>query len=144
MYYTKIIQRRKIHSLDIFPTVSYCANLLNAHTYNSVQSIQMEWRDVIKFCIIRTEMSYISEAGINMTGTDSALQQRKLDLPYQEDATKISWNYVSLQFCPMTSPLRTILDCGNHSLILTIVCRASFPFWHYRDNHTVFLVKIYS
>lgn len=35
-------------------------------------------------------MSYISEAGINMTGTDSALQQRKLDLPYQEDATKIS------------------------------------------------------
>lgn len=35
-------------------------------------------------------MSYISVAGVNMTESDSALQERKLDLSYQEDATKIS------------------------------------------------------
>lgn len=35
-------------------------------------------------------MSSISVSGVNMTETDSALQERKLDLSYQEDATKIS------------------------------------------------------
>lgn len=35
-------------------------------------------------------MPYISVAGVNMTETESALQERKLDLSYQEDATKIS------------------------------------------------------
>lgn len=35
-------------------------------------------------------MSYISGAGVNMTETDSALQEGKLDLSYQEDATKTS------------------------------------------------------
>lgn len=35
-------------------------------------------------------MPYISVAGVNMTETESPLQERKLDLSYQEDATKIS------------------------------------------------------
>jgi len=35
-------------------------------------------------------MSCISVAEVNMTETDNALQERKLDLSYQEDATKIS------------------------------------------------------
>lgn len=35
-------------------------------------------------------MSYIMMAGVNTTETDSAFQERKLDLSYQEDATKIS------------------------------------------------------
>lgn len=40
-------------------------------------------------------MSYISVAGVNNAETDSALQKRKLDLSYQEDATKIALNHPS-------------------------------------------------
>lgn len=89
-------------------------------------------------------MSYISVAGVNNAETDSALQKRKLDLSYQEDATKIALNHPSLQFCPVTSPMHVILDYESHSFIPLTVCRAFYFLYHYRNNHTFLLLKIHS
>lgn len=66
-------------------------------------------------------MPYISVAGVNMTEADHALQERKLDLSYQKDATKISRNHVSFQFWPMTSPMHLVLDYEGHSPIPIVV-----------------------
>lgn len=71
-------------------------------------------------------MSYISVAGVNNAETDSALQKRKLDLSYQEDAPKIALNHPSLQFCPVTSPVHGILDYESHSSIPITICRAFY------------------
>lgn len=88
-------------------------------------------------------MSYISVAGVNNAETDSALQKRKLDLSYQEDAPKIALNHSSLQFCPVTSPMG-FLDYESHSSIPITVCRAFYFLYHYRNNRTFLLLKIHS
>lgn len=87
-------------------------------------------------------MPYISAAGVNMTEADCALQERKLDLSYQKDATKISWNHVSLQFWPMTSPIHLVLDYESHSPILIVVCRL-FLIFESTQIITFLFLKIY-
>lgn len=123
--------------------MTYCINLLKAHTRDLAQSTQMDWGDVIKLCIIRTEMSCISVAGVNNAETDSALQKRKLDWSYQEDAPKIVLNHPSLLLCPVTSPMHGILDHESHSSIPITVCRAFYFLYHYRKNCTFLLLKIH-